>query len=216
MPRLSRPARRALTQERRAQILEAAEKVFTKRGYHGATVGEIAATARLAEGTLYLYFPSKRDLLLAVWEQIAYSSFLPTIDTGFAAADEQEAIAFLLRDRLQFVRNHGVFLRLVMHQADLDPVIRRTLKERFAHVQDVIRQRLRGRPGRAVPEGKMPILIQAVGAMIVGFCLMEHKEKLSIFHSHSVDTIARVLAQFVVHGMSGGLRAVPNKKGVAR
>jgi AcrR family transcriptional regulator len=216
MPRLSRPARQALTQERRSQILVAAEKVFTKRGYHGATVGEIAATARLAEGTLYLYFPSKRDLLLAVWEQIAYASFLPAIDAGFAAADEQDAIAFLIRDRLAVIRKHGVFLRLVMHQADLDPVIRRTLSERFARVQDVIRQRLRGRAARAVPEGKVPILIQAVGSMIVGFCLMENKEKSSIFRSHSVDTIARVLAQFVVHGMSGGLRAASDEKGVAR
>jgi AcrR family transcriptional regulator len=62
--RLTEEARRRLTQRRRRQILEAAVAVFSEAGYEGATVRAIAERAGLAEGTLYLYFPSKRPLLL--------------------------------------------------------------------------------------------------------------------------------------------------------
>lgn len=47
-----------------AEILEAARRVFGRKGY-GATVDEIAAAAGLAKGTVYLYFPSKREIYLA-------------------------------------------------------------------------------------------------------------------------------------------------------
>jgi TetR/AcrR family transcriptional regulator, fatty acid metabolism regulator protein len=47
---------------RRRRILEAAEAVFSARGYHDASITEIAVRAGLATGTLYLYFVDKADL----------------------------------------------------------------------------------------------------------------------------------------------------------
>ena len=51
-----------ITKERRQQILDAAREVFTERGFARATTAEIARTAGIAEGTIYNYFGSKRDL----------------------------------------------------------------------------------------------------------------------------------------------------------
>jgi AcrR family transcriptional regulator len=56
---------------RKQQILEAAAHVFSQKGYERATTREIAETADLAEGTLYNYFPSKRDLLIGVAQNYA-------------------------------------------------------------------------------------------------------------------------------------------------
>jgi AcrR family transcriptional regulator len=56
---------------RKQQILDAAAHVFSQKGYEGATTREIAETADLAEGTLYNYFPSKRDLLIGVAQNYA-------------------------------------------------------------------------------------------------------------------------------------------------
>ena len=47
---------------RRGRILEAAEVVFATRGYHEASIIEIARRAELAAGTIYLYFGDKADL----------------------------------------------------------------------------------------------------------------------------------------------------------
>ena len=47
---------------RQQQILKAAEKVFAKKGFQGATIQEIALEAELAVGTIYNFFPSKDRL----------------------------------------------------------------------------------------------------------------------------------------------------------
>jgi TetR/AcrR family fatty acid metabolism transcriptional regulator len=50
---------------RTSGILEAARKVFADRGFHEATVEEIAEAAGVAKGTVYLYYESKRDVYFA-------------------------------------------------------------------------------------------------------------------------------------------------------
>ncbi len=47
---------------RRYQILEAAKKVFSSKGYNAATMEEIADVAELSPGTLYIYFKNKEEL----------------------------------------------------------------------------------------------------------------------------------------------------------
>ena len=49
--------------ERRRSILTAAEGLFLEKGYSAVTLDELAAHCELAKGTLYLYFPSKADML---------------------------------------------------------------------------------------------------------------------------------------------------------
>jgi TetR/AcrR family fatty acid metabolism transcriptional regulator len=57
------------TIDKRAVILDAALKTFVKRGYPETRVSEIASEAKVAEGTLYNYFKSKEDLLLALFDE---------------------------------------------------------------------------------------------------------------------------------------------------
>lgn len=55
--------------EKRKRILAAAVKTFGSRGYHEARIAEIAAQAGVAEGTVYLYFRNKEDLLGVVFDE---------------------------------------------------------------------------------------------------------------------------------------------------
>ncbi|MBM4135705.1 MAG: TetR/AcrR family transcriptional regulator [Nitrospira sp.] len=57
------------SKERRKVILDAALKTFVKRGYSETRVSEIATEAGVAEGTLYNYFSSKEELLLALFDE---------------------------------------------------------------------------------------------------------------------------------------------------
>ncbi len=60
-------------QERRAEkrlaILDGAVRVFAEKGFFNATVAEIARAAGVADGTIYLYFKSKDDLLLNIFDE---------------------------------------------------------------------------------------------------------------------------------------------------
>jgi TetR/AcrR family transcriptional regulator, fatty acid metabolism regulator protein len=62
-------ARDNKTTDKRGRILDAAIKMFAERGFHTATVAEIARAAGVADGTIYLYFKSKEDLLLRLFDE---------------------------------------------------------------------------------------------------------------------------------------------------
>jgi len=54
---------------KRQRILDAAIRTFGRRGYHDAKIADIAAAARVAEGTVYLYFRNKEDLFATVFDE---------------------------------------------------------------------------------------------------------------------------------------------------
>lgn len=64
--RLTREESKAVT---RARVLEAAAEVFARRGFHGASVEEVAETAGYSKGAVYSNFASKEDLFLALLDQ---------------------------------------------------------------------------------------------------------------------------------------------------
>jgi AcrR family transcriptional regulator len=68
--RPNKPARRYRQfTERRLEILRTAADAFTRSGFTGATMEEIAEKVKMAKGNLYYYFPSKQDLLFFCQEQ---------------------------------------------------------------------------------------------------------------------------------------------------
>jgi AcrR family transcriptional regulator len=65
-------SRQQLVEKRRNQILDAAARLFARKGYKGATIREIAREAGVAEGTIYNYFDSKHDLLISLPQRISW------------------------------------------------------------------------------------------------------------------------------------------------
>ena len=56
-------------QEREALILKIAEEVLLEKGYYETSMDEIASRVGVAKGTVYLHFPSKEDLVVAIFAQ---------------------------------------------------------------------------------------------------------------------------------------------------
>ena len=65
---MSRPSRAAVPDKREA-ILRAAVKIFAQKGYFNSKVSDIAAEAGIADGTVYLYFKSKDEVLRSVFDR---------------------------------------------------------------------------------------------------------------------------------------------------
>jgi len=63
------PAPKAAAADKRAAILEAATAVFAERGFFGAQVADIARSAGIAAGTVYLYFRSKDEILTSIFDR---------------------------------------------------------------------------------------------------------------------------------------------------
>jgi len=61
---------RKRSDDKRRRILDAAVKVFARKGYFGARVSEIASRADVADGTIYLYFRNKEDILVSLFDEV--------------------------------------------------------------------------------------------------------------------------------------------------
>jgi TetR/AcrR family transcriptional regulator, fatty acid metabolism regulator protein len=59
---------RIKTPDKHQRILDAATRVFAQRGFFQSKVAEIAREAGVADGTIYLYFKNKDDLLISIFE----------------------------------------------------------------------------------------------------------------------------------------------------
>ena len=55
--------------DKRERIMSSAMRVFASKGFYGAKVSDIADDAGVADGTIYLYFKSKDDLLISLFEE---------------------------------------------------------------------------------------------------------------------------------------------------
>ena len=125
-------ARDTRTNDKRARILDAAIKVFAERGFHSATVAEIARVAGVADGTIYLYFKGKDDLLLRLFDE-KMTELLA--DAKAALAREHTAPDKLRR----FIQLH---LALVERNPDLASVLIVELRQSAQFLKAADRQKL--------------------------------------------------------------------------
>jgi AcrR family transcriptional regulator len=90
------------------RIIESAREVFMTRGYSGTTIDEIARVAGVSRASVYTYFPSKREVLLAVGAHAA-SSASEIISTLADREPCAEAMNEFVNEYFQLLDVHGSF-----------------------------------------------------------------------------------------------------------
>ena len=124
------PTLREKTHEvRRSHILEAAAQVFAERGYHRATIKDVARAAGVADGSIYNVFDSKTELLLALLDPLgaAATSDLEEAEPG----DRSDRLHRLLQERWDaFSPAMLDILKPVLAEALIDDDLRRQFYQR--------------------------------------------------------------------------------------
>jgi TetR/AcrR family fatty acid metabolism transcriptional regulator len=114
------PIRSAARADRRDAILRAAIDVFASRGFFTAQVADVARAAGVAAGTVYLYFDSKDDLLVSIFER----TMRDAIAEGRAAVapihepvEQLRAVARVHLDRMGRDRSLAVVFQVELRQS---------------------------------------------------------------------------------------------------
>lgn len=81
-----------VTDERTSQIITAAEDVFSKKGFSEARMDDIAEETGLSKGTLYLYFKSKNDIIIAILDRIFQREFKVIEQINIAETNATDSI----------------------------------------------------------------------------------------------------------------------------
>ena len=105
------PIKEQLVAARRNQILDAATKIFAEKGFHPATIKDIATQAGIAEGTIYNYFENKTALMLGLLDRMNESDRRDTDFSTFTEGDFRSFMNAYLRHRLMVLKadNFEVF-----------------------------------------------------------------------------------------------------------
>jgi TetR/AcrR family transcriptional regulator, fatty acid metabolism regulator protein len=136
--------RRGRVEEKERAILSAARAVFVKHGFERARMAEIAKRAGVAEGTIYIYYKTKNDLLQAVvlqfWDGITEGA-AKAVDPKSDTFEQLRALAdhhltLMIRDR-EFIE-----LEVILRNSGTEPIAsERTTMKRYVAVFDNIFRR---------------------------------------------------------------------------
>lgn len=183
---------------KKERILTAAAQVFTSRGFHSATVDEIAHAAGVAKGTIYLYFPGKKELfsslLLFGIERIRDE----------AAADLQGVtdpvlrLRTLIRTHLAFGHRHLNLARFLFESvggldADFIQHIRTTTQRYIDFIQEMLDE---GAAGGAFAVADARVVAHAVlGLMNAGVLWFAANDRED-------ERVADILADLTLNGIA--------------
>ncbi len=101
------------------RILEAAVKVFAEHGFFQSTVSQIAREAGVADGTIYLYFKNKDDILVQFFSyktRQVFSRFREEVDGADNAVDKLRNLIRRHLEEFQNDRNMAIVYRAETHQ----------------------------------------------------------------------------------------------------
>lgn len=118
----TRQERRAA--RRRTEILEAAIKVFSEKGFHRSTTKEIAEAADIAEGTIYNYFESKEDLLISLIDSIANLAYRRERYAQFLDIDVRQSVHDLMLERFSVIKERNRLFLAILPELFATPHLR--------------------------------------------------------------------------------------------
>lgn len=116
------PRKRMSAVQRRGELLDAASEVFGRRGYHGASLDEIASTAGVSKALIYEHFTSKRELHAELVEQHAGEIFRRLQANTEAGASGEERLRGGIEAFLGFVEENRDAWRALFRDAS-DPEV---------------------------------------------------------------------------------------------
>lgn len=192
----------------RETILQAALRLFAQHGYGSTTTRMIAQEAGVAEGTIYIYFRTKRDLLFALLERAS----LPVLRDIFANAvvtSDEAVLKSLLRDRLEFGEQYANLLRTLLPQAIHDEqvaeqLVRTIIAPAAAMVKEYIAQKVKDGVFREV---EADIATRLIAGAFWFTILFDHllacrdETKAAVLKRHTAEEYATEFAKLFLGGL---------------
>ena len=205
-----------LTAQRREEILKAALEVFSQKGYEASTIPEIARAAGVAAGTIYLYYPSKRELFVAVVKSFVVTPPLLNLINKIPQGDISGILKSIVKDRLDLVKN-PTFARLPVLLGDVqrDPELKALWIKDFLHpflgqiAPGYSMMTMTGKFRRYDPN----VAARMVGGLIIGFLMLKVIEgDASPISQKDEDKVIEDIVNFMLHGLLNDTNTVKDGK----
>ena len=159
----------------RTQILDAAEEVFARKGFHDATVKEIAHAAEFSVGGVYSFFDTKDDVFVGIFERRG-AEFMDGMRAVLAPSGEpREHLHQLAEYQVQFFRDHPSFGALFLRSSgftigDLDSKIDRITVDNYTEAMTLQAKLFRaGQESGELREGDAEVLAMLFSGIVSSY-----------------------------------------------
>lgn len=191
-----------MSHDREERIRQAAIRVFSREGFHRARMETIAREAGVAVGTIYNYFPSKKDILVSMFETEMEERLAFFEELGQGGRTIPEQLAALLEQHFSLLRGRTELSRVLL-QEQFTP--RQDVKERFS----AFHQRLLERIETLIQAGVDGGWVRPCNARVIAlalFAVVQSVAAFSVFCTEDdLDEMLRVapgeLAEFIWKGL---------------
>lgn len=204
------------TSRRQEQILNAALEVFAQKGYAAATVPEIAEMASVAIGTIYIYYPSKRELFIAVIKNLIFSMPLLNLFEKMSADQFPTTFKSIIQNRLTFIEDSNMARLLsLIGEIQRDPELKAMYLEEL--IQPII-SRMEAFYGSQIATSKFrqldpAVVVRAIGGMVIGLVILKSLEgAASPLNRLPQEKVADDLLNLVLYGLSNENRTTGVKQ----
>jgi AcrR family transcriptional regulator len=159
----ARRARDARKEQTRARILEAARRAFASRGYHGTLMDHVAREAGLSKGALYVHFPGKEELFLALLDDAA-AALVERVSEAIATArgGRQKVLAALEAAVGAFEENEDLTRLFLLESVGASPRV----EERRWQLRQALTRLVQAHLDEAVLDGDLPPQDTALAAAV--------------------------------------------------
>jgi AcrR family transcriptional regulator len=172
MDKTSDPIQELVAAARRKQILDAATQVFAEKGFHRATIKDIARVAGIADGTIYTYFASKDEVLLAVLDRLNETT---ERKQQFVLGDEQDLKAFFrayLRQRMALLWPNAEVFRAVLPELLVNGELRKRYYEQVLAPTIAVGERFSQGQSEQL-QINIPLTVRAIAGTLLGLLLLQ-------------------------------------------
>lgn len=187
---------------KRQKILRSAVQVFAQKGFYNAKVADIARRAGVADGTIYLYFKNKDEILISIFEE-EMGKFIGCMEQALnRQSDPIEKIKIFIQAHLQFVRQNprvAQVLQLELRQSNkfIKEYKGSKLKEYLNLLEALIQD---GQTRGVIRNDMHPALIKralfgALDEICTHWVLLKD-------HKYDLETTAEALADLFIRGLS--------------
>lgn len=196
------------------KIITAAIRLFSQKGYSGASTSEIAKEAECAEGTIFRYFPKKIDLLKHVASEfikefagrIATKTLYEIIDKSGPMSAE-ELIEEVMHDRIALINENFELLKIVIYEINFHEEVRvlffneleSNLENVGKRMADILSEKLNLKEIEANLILRT-VIGQTIGILIQAQLLQRRNKPIA---EDALNEMIRTSAQIIINGLKG-------------
>jgi AcrR family transcriptional regulator len=192
-------------EDRRQQILDAAQKVFAAKGFDGASIKDLAKAAKISPGLLYWYFKDKADLLVSLLtERIEEGVGALPENVSFDAPPEEFLPQFgrFYLSLLERPMNTALFKVMIANTQAFPPAVRQAEMNLIGRVLGTVQ----GYFQKQIDAGRMrpcdtEMAARTFMGSIIAFLMLKHVMQDKRTQKLPIETVVDGITDVVLHGI---------------